>query len=259
MPSNRADGFDLARLRKDLKPFRLHWFPRLRSTNDHAAVMRRRGELYAPAVLLTGHQIAGRGRGSNTWWSGSGSLTATFVFPVEEHLSPHQIPLVAGLAVRRAVAGLMPGYDISLKWPNDLLYGENKLAGLLCERMQKADVIGLGLNVNVARRDVPTGLRQIVTSMREVSGREFDMTDVLVAVARELRAAMAYRGEQPFGQVLEQYNAHHALVGRRVTVTDVGDGNAVRGRVEGLDRNGRLVLRDRNKVHHVIAGQVQMI
>jgi BirA family biotin operon repressor/biotin-[acetyl-CoA-carboxylase] ligase len=258
MPSDRANRFDLALLRKDLKPFRLHWFPRLRSTNDHAAAMRRRGQLFAPAVVLTGHQIAGRGRGSNTWWSGQGSLTVTFVFPVEEHLAPHQIPLIAGLAVRRAVAGLLAGANAQLKWPNDLLHDGRKLAGLLCERVQKADVIGLGLNVNVQTRDVPGGLREIVTSMCEIARDPFDMTEVLVAISKQLHPAMAYRGEQPFGQVLKEYDAHHALVGRRVTVAEAGDGNVVHGRVEGLDRNGRLVLRDRNKLYHVIAGQVQM-
>src|SRR6266576_4714858 len=98
MRSNRQDAFDRTRLRKDIKPFKLHWFPRLRSTNDHAAALRERGELYAPAVVVSGHQMAGRGRGGNSWWSGRGAITATCVCPVEEHLSPHQVPLRAGVA-----------------------------------------------------------------------------------------------------------------------------------------------------------------
>ena len=87
----RTSGFDLSRLRTQIKPFRLHWFPRLRSTNDHAAALRKRGELFAPAMVLTGCQLAGRGRGSHTWWSGPGCLTVTFVIPIEEHLAPHQV------------------------------------------------------------------------------------------------------------------------------------------------------------------------
>ena len=95
------NAFHLARLRKELKPLRLHWFPRLRSTSDHAAVLRKRGDLFAPAVVLTGHQTAGRGRGTNAWWSDTGTLTATFAFPIDERVAPHQLPLLAGLAVRR--------------------------------------------------------------------------------------------------------------------------------------------------------------
>ncbi|MEA2736622.1 MAG: BirA family transcriptional regulator, partial [Humisphaera sp.] len=113
------NSFHLDHLRRGIKPFKLHWFPRLRSTNDHAAELRRRGELYAPAIVLAGRQIAGRGRGSNSWWSAGGSITVTFVFPVEEHLSPHQVPLLAGLAVRDAAAELLGDEKVSLKWPND--------------------------------------------------------------------------------------------------------------------------------------------
>src|SRR3982751_6780670 len=110
--------FDLRRLRASLKPFRLHWFPTLRSTNDHAAELRRRGELYAPAIVVTGRQTAGRGRGAHVWWSGPGCITATFVLPIGEQVQPHQLPLIAGVAVRSAAVELTGHDGIKLKWPN---------------------------------------------------------------------------------------------------------------------------------------------
>src|SRR3954453_14661495 len=138
--------FQLDRLRRSIKPFRLHFFTRLRSTNDHAAVLRKHGKLFAPAIVLTSHQLAARGRGSNTWWSGDGSLPVTFVLPVQEHRLPHQVPLIAGLAVRNAIAAHSGIEDIQLKWPNDLLHSGKKLGGLLCERLDRVDLVGLGLN-----------------------------------------------------------------------------------------------------------------
>ena len=93
-------GFNLRELRERVRPFRLHWFARLRSTNDHAAAMRKGGMLFAPAIVLTSSQTAGRGRGKNTWWSGAGCVAATFVLPEVEHFQPHQLPLIAGLAAR---------------------------------------------------------------------------------------------------------------------------------------------------------------
>src|SRR5689334_5072681 len=170
-----ANAFNLARLRPGIKPFKLHWFSTLRSTNDHAAVLRKRGQLFAPAVVLTGRQIAGRGRGSNAWWSATGGLTVTFVFPVEEHLSPHQVPLLAGLAVRDAAAELTGQQRISLKWPNDVVFNGRKVAGLLCERVMKADLVGVGLNVNVDPRGAPAALRTQITSLREIAGQSIDM------------------------------------------------------------------------------------
>src|SRR5580704_13239320 len=115
-------GFRIAELRGALKPFRLYWFPRVRSTNDHAALLRKRRRLFAPAVILTGRQIAGRGRGTNSWWSSAGVLTATFALPIEERLLPQELPLIAGLAVRNVAVAMTGDRAIELKWPNDVLH-----------------------------------------------------------------------------------------------------------------------------------------
>lgn len=249
-------AFNLAALREGLKPFRLSWFPRLRSTNDHAATLRRRGALFAPAVVLAGKQTAGRGRGSNVWWSSGGSLTVTFSLPVDEAVAPYQLPLIAGLAVRNAAAELSRDNGVQLKWPNDLLYGGRKLGGILCERIDKADLVGLGLNVNLKAASAPPHLRQRVISLAMIANRQFDMTQVLIAIAQHLRPMLASGGERPFAQVLREYDSHHALIGKRVTVaTHEGEAPLV-GRVEGLDEMGRLLLRAPNRLHHVIAGQV---
>jgi BirA family transcriptional regulator, biotin operon repressor / biotin---[acetyl-CoA-carboxylase] ligase len=252
----RTSSYDLARLRKGIKPFRLHWFPRLRSTNDHAIALRQRGDLYAPAIVLTGHQLAGRGRGSNAWWSGAGSLTVTFAMPIEDGVAPHQLPLIAGVAVREAVSDIIGDDEVvQLKWPNDLLVNGRKLAGLLCERAFKADLIGLGLNVNVSATDVPETLRERVTSLSQVARKEFDLTDVLAKIARHFHTALSHRREQSFAAVLKRYDAHHALVGKRVRVTATE--SPVSGRCEGLDSMGRLLLKDGQKLHRVIAGHVE--
>src|SRR5437762_7116797 len=181
-PSPKGRGgnaFNLDLLRAQLRPFRLCWYPRLGSTNTQAAKLRRERKLFAPAIVLTGRQIAGRGRGNNSWWSAPGCLTATFALPVRDHLAPHQVPLLAGLAIRDVLAELSGITDIQLKWPNDLLYQDRKLGGLLCERLDHLDLIGLGLNVNVAAGDIPKPLRQRSTSLLIISGRTTDLNDSL--------------------------------------------------------------------------------
>jgi BirA family biotin operon repressor/biotin-[acetyl-CoA-carboxylase] ligase len=253
------DRFRLDELRTGARPFRLHWFPTLRSTNDHAAAMRRRRQLYAPAIVLAGRQTAGRGRGAHAWWSGAGCLTVTFALPVDEQLQPHQIPLLAGLAVRNAAAELASSDKIALKWPNDLLFEGRKLGGLLCERLDKVDLIGLGLNVNLDRATAPQDLRNRVASLAEVRSEPIDITDVLAKVAAQLHRQWSRGAGHPFGAVLKEYDTHHALIGRRVSVVD-GAAGTVTGRCEGLDGMGRLLLRSRsNKLTHVVAGHVQMV
>ena len=249
--------FDLAVLRTSVRPFKLHWFPRLRSTNDHAALLRRRKALFAPAIVLTGHQLAGRGRGSNTWWSGTGSLTVTFAMAEDESIAPHQVPLIAGLAVRNAAAELTGDAAIQLKWPNDLLFEDRKLAGLLCERVNRIDLIGLGLNINVRATDVPKNLRECVTSLQWITGVPLNPSKVLATIARHLHGAFALRGEMPFHRVLAEYDRHHALRGRRISVFQSDGEPPVRGICKGMDSMGRLLISDGRAAIRIIAGRVE--
>jgi len=265
--------FNLGRLREGLKPFRLHFFPKLRSTNDHAAALRKRGDLFAPAIVLAGRQTAGRGRGANTWFSAAGSLTVTFVLPVDETLAAHHLPLAAGLAARNAAAEIAGNEDVRLKWPNDLVFAASprsgspgkppypllKLAGLLCERLDSVDLIGIGLNVNRPARAIPKGLRDRTICLQQIApgGRPIDLTTTLVVLARQLHTTLIRRSETPFPALLREYDRHHALVGRVVTVRSPHE-PAITGRCEGLDDAGRLLLRHRSRVHRVVAGHVEL-
>jgi len=250
-------AYQLAQVCEAIRPFRLHWCPRLRSTSDHAATLRKRGTLYAPAVVLAGRQIKGRGRGANTWWSGPGVLTATFVLPIDPAIEAYQIPLVAGLAVRHAAAKLCDDAGVLLKWPNDLLYGERKLAGLLCERLGGVDLVGIGLNVCPDSAGIPRNLKHRLVSISQIAGRTVNMTTAVCALASSMRDMLRSRTETPYQEILKEYDRYHALIGRRVTVLLSADEAPVSGRCEGLDHLGRLLLRDRGKLHKLIAGQVQ--
>ena len=257
----RPTAFRLAELRAGVKPFRLHWYPRLRSTSSHAAVLRRRGALFAPAaVVLTGHQLAGRGRGGNTWWSGRGQ-PYRHVRPGGGRVAGGPPRAAAGGAGRAGGGGgVEPAVDdVQLKWPNDLLHRGRKLAGLLCERVDKADLVGVGLNVSCDPSEMPADLRERVTSLNAVAGRPVDLTDAVVAVARHLHGTLAHRDQGTFAAALREYDRHHALLGRRVTVSGGPGEPAVTGRCEGLDGTGRLLLRDRRTLHRVIAGQVKVV
>jgi BirA family biotin operon repressor/biotin-[acetyl-CoA-carboxylase] ligase len=254
MPSS---SFNLARLRSGIKPFRLHWFSRLRSTNDHATFLRKRGELFAPAIVLTGKQTAGRGRNANTWWSGTGSLTVTFVLPIDEHRLPHQLPLIAGLAVRDAAAQLSGDEKIQLKWPNDIVWRGRKLAGLLCERVHKADLVGLGLNINATAK-VPKTLRNQIVTLSEITGRNLDKTEVLIALANALHRMTARRGNHPFPAVLRAYDEHHALVGKNITIYGAQSEPPIHGICRGMDSIGRMLVESRGRTHRIVAGHVVM-
>ena len=82
---------------------------------------------------------------------------------------------------------------------------------------------------------------------------------MLTAVAWHLRRTIERQADQPFALLLREYDSHHALVGKTVSVLDASDAVAVSGKCEGLDDMGRLLLRSRSQVHKIISGQVQTI
>jgi BirA family biotin operon repressor/biotin-[acetyl-CoA-carboxylase] ligase len=251
-------SFHLPRLRVALKPFRLYWFPRLRSTNDHAGRLRRTGRLYAPAVVLTGRQIAGRGRAANTWWSNPDVLTVTFALPIHDRLPPQELPLIAGIALRNAAAEITGDNELLLKWPNDLLHNDLKLAGLLCERVSNVDLVGIGLNVNLDPADAPRALRNQITSLFCFAGKRFDMTEVLIRIAQHLHHNVRRRMEMPFSAFVREYSRHDALAGKIVAVA-AADEPPISGRCDGVDSAGRLLVRQRAKVRPVVAGMVTIL
>jgi BirA family biotin operon repressor/biotin-[acetyl-CoA-carboxylase] ligase len=258
VPGEGIKSFNLLRLRAGLKPFRLHWFPLLRSTNDHAARLRRAGRLYAPAVVLTACQIAGRGRGANTWWSNPGVLTVTFALAVHQRLPAQELPLIAGMALRTASAEITGDNDILLKWPNDLVHNDLKLAGLLCERVSNVDLVGIGLNVNLDPADAPPPLRNRITSLLCIAGKSLDMTDALIRIAQQLHRNVRRRMEMPFSAFAAEYSRHDALAGEIVSVAGA-DEPAISGRCEGVDSAGRLLVRQRAKLHALVAGTVTIL
>lgn len=258
--------YDRAQLEPALRPWRLHLVSRCASTSDLAARLRKQRKLYAPAVVVTPHQHRGRGRGSNVWRSDAGTLTATFVLPVDGAHPPHHLPILAGLALRDAVVTLFARFGVPrehtawLKWPNDLmLEGEDgtmrKLAGMLCERVDNADLIGIGLNVATDLTALPPDVQGRATSL-ELAGLKVSLSTVLLEIARQLLKATEIR--EPFAAVLRRYDTHHLLVGKRVEVrtpTDAGE-TTLAGTCTGLDAQGRLLLSTPAGTERVVSGVV---
>lgn len=184
-------------------------------------------------VVSAGTQSAGRGRLAGRAWvdEPGSSLLATFWLPAADYAGAPP-PLVAGLLVLEAVrawaasagARLEPGP--ALKWPNDLLVGGRKLAGLLCE--SSGGLVYAGVGVNCGQTDFPPGLRTEPTSLRLETGlapAPEELLDALVAAAEGIgtvargwkaryAAAMAWRGEPvAFRPGLDGPPIHGALVG----------------------------------------------
>lgn len=149
--------------------------------------------------------------------------------------------LVVGLAVAKAIQ-VLGVKDVGLKWPNDVLVGGKKVAGILLELTgDPADIcsvaIGIGINVNMRRADA---IDQPWTSVREALGRLVDRNELLQALEWQLAQALSRHRERGFAASREEWEALHLWQGRQVTLSTVA--NNIVGRALGIDERGALRL-----------------
>ncbi|NHC14670.1 biotin--[acetyl-CoA-carboxylase] ligase [Motilibacter deserti] len=217
------------------------------STNADLAVRAREGAR-AGTVLVADLQTAGRGRSGRSWSAPPRSSLAVSVLLRPVDIPAERwgwLPLLAGVAVAEVVRRVAQ-LEATLKWPNDVLVDDRKLAGLLAERVDggvgPALVLGIGLNTTLTaeERPVPTA-----TSLLLEGAAETDRTKVLVAVLSELGeryAGWAAAGGDPEASgLLPAYTGLCSTLGRHVRV-ELPGGEALTGRAEAVDTEGRLVV-----------------
>ena len=256
MPEELGKTYDLKRLQTLIRPLKLCHAPVITSTSDWARQEVENGRLQAPALMLADSQSAGRGRGTNTWWSPAGNIAVTFVMSQNPHLGFGLVPLLAGLAVRRALVRLTACKEIGLKWPNDLVVGHRKAAGLLCERLQQVDLIGVGINVNAGSQEAPAQLRERITSLRELSEAVWDLTDVASEVSQDLKRVLSVESETAARDMFDEYTRHHWPTGKNIELVDTDRTPRIVGRCVGIDLQGRLLVKTTQGTHAILTGSI---
>ncbi len=171
------------------------------------------------------------------------------------------LSLAAGVAVLRALRA--QGIDgAALKWPNDILWGDRKLAGLLIDVRGEAAgpllaVVGLGLNVQLAARD-RARIDQPCVDLAEVSGRTPDRNRLAAQLIRELALALREFERAGFTAFRDEWQRHHYYSNKRVGLTRA-DASTLYGTVAGVDDQGALLLRDaRGQVQTFHSGEISM-
>ena len=211
------------------------------STNALVAARAREGADEG-LVVVAEHQTAGRGRLDRSWETPP-RAALTFSVLLRPAAGPEQwpwLPLLTGYAVGSALRDA--GFDAGVKWPNDVLIGDLKVAGILVERVDTpsgpAAVVGVGLNVSTTAEELPV---QTATSLALAAGDAPDRTTLLLALLARLREEYdAWQGGA--GDLRASYTRACVTVGRDVRV-DLPGGATLTGRATGLDAGGRLTVR----------------
>jgi BirA family biotin operon repressor/biotin-[acetyl-CoA-carboxylase] ligase len=236
----------------------LHWYEELGSTNDRARELAEEGAEHGEVVIAEA-QTAGRGRRGRTWISPA-RRNLYFSAILRPDLPPARAPeltLVASLAVCDALRHA--GVPAGIKWPNDVLASERKIAGILTELAAEADrvhwvVIGVGVNVNARAEDFPEELRGEATSVLLERGEPAPRALFAAACLAELEGWIDRHAEEGFGPVREAWRARSVTLGREVTASV--QGREVAGTAEDIDDSGALLVRGRGGVERITAGDI---
>ena len=232
---------------------RLDYVASTGSTNtDLIAVAAHREDL---TVLVAGHQSAGRGRATGRQWlapEGSSLAISILLRPKANSatkLTPNSfgwLPLIAGLAMARAVGRFIPADGVSVKWPNDVLVNEHKISGILSELLPDFSgvVIGAGINIRQSAEQLPI---DTATSMAIVLGSADGLSNdkILATYLGELRALYSRfveaGGDAVASGIRDEVVGRCGSIGRRVRAIMPGD-QELTGTGVGLDETGRILI-----------------
>jgi BirA family transcriptional regulator, biotin operon repressor / biotin---[acetyl-CoA-carboxylase] ligase len=184
--------------------------------------------------IVADQQTEGRGRSGRSWSSPTGNLHLTVLLPAP--CAPRHQPklgFVAGVALRAAVGG-----EARLKWPNDILIGDAKVAGLLLEGLGNGAAVAIGMGVNVSSH--PEGTPYPATTMRAHDGAA-SLEGLFRRVALELDAALDLFGDGGgFRTIRRSWLSRAAFLGKAIAVRQ--DGAALTGIFRDIDADGHLIL-----------------
>lgn len=240
---------------------RIDYRPITVSTNADAFTLARNGEKEG-ACVLADMQTGGRGRLGRKWLAPPGSSILTSII-LRPDISPVHAPmmtLAAGVAAHRAIKRVTD-LNPHIKWPNDILVNDRKVAGILTEMLAESDrvhfiILGIGVNVNLDIKDMPDEILKIATSLKVETGRAISRNHILIALYQEVEGAYRRFLRQGPAVIIEEWESLARIRGRNVSAT-TSTGSKVVGMALGLDDDGALLVKaGGDKTYRISAGDV---
>jgi BirA family biotin operon repressor/biotin-[acetyl-CoA-carboxylase] ligase len=231
----------------------LAWYESTTSTNDEAKAALPQGAAHG-ACFVADVQTQGRGRRGRRWEAApGGALLFSVLLDPPQLADPSPVTLAVGLGVHQALAPQVKE-TLAIKWPNDLVCGRRKLAGILVETelsSERSRPLVVGVGINVSNRRFPDELGEIATSL-SLLGAEVTRERVLVDVLCGIETWYGRLCNDGVSAIVPSLCERDALHGRRIRV------DGVPGRALGFDVDGRLLLETADgEVSTVTAGTVE--
>jgi BirA family transcriptional regulator, biotin operon repressor / biotin---[acetyl-CoA-carboxylase] ligase len=193
-------------------------------------------DLAEGALAVCDEQTQGRGRLGRSWTAPSGTaiLCSLLLQPSADRVVS-ELSLVAGTAVAEAIEGAV-ALAVQVKWPNDVMLNRRKVAGILAEASDGGVVVGIGVNVNQERSDLPEDANVPAGSLYTIDGIKRERGPLLVAILDRLEVNYDAWAERGLDGVYDSLGSRDFLRGRRIAV------NGESGVGVKIDRDGRFVV-----------------
>ena len=222
------------------RPWHGHYFETTSSTQDEARAAARNG---APSrsIYVADFQSVGRGRHGRAWLSSPGTALMLSILFREPSTRPilWRFTTLVALSVCEAVTSLVPTAAPTVKWPNDVMLDDAKLAGVLAETrfdgLHFVAIVGVGVNVNSTHADLAE--LPSATSLRAATGRDVDRAELLTSLVRQIDAWLA----RPVEEVRQTWAARLWGRGQRLRLLELGREEDVV--VLGVEDDGALLVR----------------
>ena len=214
-------------------------FDEVDSTNERALKLGGDG-----TVVVAERQTAGRGRHGRSWASDPGLglwLSVSFVGAEEG------IAFMGPLALHDALRSICP---VKLKWPNDVLVGGKKMAGILVERRGGHTVLGMGVNVNHEKSQFPADVQHLATSLSIETGAQYDRAVLLRDILSELDKLVMIGRSGGLESIRRAWTEACAIEGRRVRHGDI------EGVVTSIDTTGALTVATADGEQRIVFGEI---
>ncbi len=238
----------------------IYYFKEIDSTNNKAYELAEKGAEEG-IVIIAESQTRGKGRLGRRWESPYGVNLYTSII-LRPQISPNIATLITIMSSIAVSDAINKSFNIvpQIKWPNDIIINNKKVSGILTEMDSNISlvnfiILGIGVNLNM---DVPEYLKDKAISIKEIMNKEVSRVEFTAILFKMIEKWYNNFLKKGFESIIYPWNRYSMMEGKLIKVSSHGE--TIEGYSIGLDRDGALILRDRNGIiRRVIAGDVTVI
>lgn len=252
LPWEVADGLETSRIGR-----RIYYFDSIDSTQTYATEIA--SESKDGDVVIAQKQTRGRGRMNRRWVSPDGGIWLSVILrPKSDSSLATMLPFAASVALADAIERIL-GVNVGLKWPNDILVNRKKAGGILVDVSLTSNqidyaVIGVGVNFAIQAKRVEQAIKDTSSGVASLDSKNQRPVGLVQEFFKDLECTLDTLGNDGGKDVLYRWVKRSTTIGRNIVL------NTTEGRIQGsavrIDPDGALVIKQRNKIHRVLAGDI---